>query len=172
MYSRRKFFTTAALSLPFVAQSSVSAKSAPAGRPLLKTQDLIRVQAFAPLPSFKNLEELSKFLEERFVARARSRNANVAPDAQKTINGIIKESMPKVFTEDKLGSVDKTKQYQNLPIPVRQVITIRNLDTMSDIAIVLADRENKKSQKGVIITASIIQSVRDFVCPMFPFCTA
>jgi len=171
MYSRREILTTATLSLPLVASIIAGAKAAPAALLLAPNDDFIRAQTFAPLPNFKKADAYVEFMNSRFVARAKSRNAEVTEDGRKAVNELIAKSAPEVFAETDFGPIDKSKKYRNLPIPIRQAIAIRNLDSISDAAIVVAEAENKKSQKGVLITASVIQSVRDFFCPMFPFCT-
>jgi hypothetical protein len=170
MYSRREICATAALSSVMFAQSFNSAKSAPV-MPLQSLPDhIILAQTFPPLPDFKTADEFKKVLITRFVNRAESRQTKVADDGVKAINDLIEKAMPLVFSPYKEGPMDKSKQYSSLPLPIRQVITIRNLDSMADTAISVAEEENKKLQKGKTITGAIIQGVRDFLCPMYPFC--
>ena len=172
MISRRDLCATVVISPFIVAQSTKIAKSAPSlPTTMALPSHLIDVQAFPPLPNFKSPKEFSDQLNKRFETRAQSRGAKLTDDGQKAIRNMVEKAVPQVFQKEESGPIDKSKKYQSLPIPVRQAIAFRNLDTISDLAIVSAEREDEKYKKGKLITAAIIQGVRDFVCPMYPFCT-
>jgi len=174
MYSRRDVCFTGAISSLIIAQSVTIAKSAP-GSPhrLARPDHLVDVQLVPPLPNFKEAREFSVFLKKRFELRVVSRDTKMSSDGQKAVDEMIDKSMTQVFeVKEESGQIDKTKQYRYVPIRIRQAITIRNLDTFSDLAVTEAEWQNKKFQKGLLITAAVIQRIRDFICPMFPFCTA
>jgi hypothetical protein len=134
----------------------------------LSTEQVVLAQAIPPLPNIPNFEEFAKFLMARFMARAASRETKVAGDASGILGELISKSAI-VFEREETGPIDRTKNFRILPLPVRQVIAVRNLDTIADIAIVMADRDKEKV-KEKIITRAILQGVTDFLCPMYPFC--
>jgi hypothetical protein len=170
MYTRREICAATGLSSIMIAYSINSAKSIAAMPLPSPPEHAVRAQAFPPLPDLKSPEEFKKLLQTRFFGRAESRQVNVSDDGKKEIGDLIEKATFVVFSPKEEGPIDKSKRYASLPLPIRQIIAMRNLDSMTDTAIYVAEEDHKKFQKGRTITGAIIQGVRDFFCPMYPFC--
>jgi hypothetical protein len=150
----------AMLALPSTKGNSASiAPNRPASQ-----DDVLQAQQIPPLPDIPDPEQFYKFLEGRFIQRAAGRDIQLASDGADALRSFIRRGVPIVFAKVESGPIDGKKDYRNLPLPIRQVIAIRNLDTTADIAIYVAQQKDKK------ITAEVLKSVSDFLCPMYPFC--
>ncbi len=171
MYSRREACSVTALSVAMILQSANRSNSMPARSDASSLPDLlIRIQEFPPPLRYKTDKALKGALVKRFIGLANSQKTEVSSEGKQTLEKIIDEGLPRVFEKRQSGPIDKSKKFENLPISLRQAITFRNLHSIADASIYVAIENEKKIGKRVI-TAEIIQSVRDFFCPMYPFCT-
>lgn len=123
----------------------------------------------APPPKPEDLRDQKSFesyLMQRF--EFRTEKVGVAIDKKEALPEIQKfanQAAHAAFEEQRRGDIDKKRDYRVLPLQVRRVIIVRNFDTLTDL-LTIAAQESKK------ITRDIVQRVRDFLCPIYPFCTA
>jgi hypothetical protein len=124
---------------------------------------------FAPPPTPEDLSEPKRFeayLHTRFKIRTDQSGVFLDGDAMPSFQEIVSAAAKAAFEDQRRGAINKSRDYLVLPLAIRRPIIVRNFDTLTDVLVIAAFNEGKK------ITRAIINSARDFVCPMFPFCTA
>jgi len=153
--SRRSVFAGAA-----AAATVISASGRDAGA---------QVAPYGPPPTADDLKDpkaFETFLVKRVDYRCEVMSVGIDADARPSIQELASTGAKAAFEEQRPGTLNKEKDYRVLPIPVRRIIVLRNLDTVTDLLIFSALAESKK------VTVKIVSAVRDFVCPMYPFCRA
>jgi hypothetical protein len=92
---------------------------------------------------------------------------NVESDADSALKEIFVKPAAQAATQKIEGKeIDKQKNYRALPPALRQRAIVRNFDNASDIIIYVAIERGRK------VTRSIVTGVRDFLCPLYPFCSS
>lgn len=89
----------------------------------------------------------------------------IESDADPEIVKFANQAALAAFEEQRSGQIGKEKDFRILPVEVRRVIVIRNYDNLTDVLIVAAT-------EGKRITRAIVSNLRDFICPLYPFCGA
>jgi hypothetical protein len=127
----------------------------------------IPAQASPPrLPDFTDGRAFQDFLRNRFELRVRTAEVAVDPNARNSIDELINSATEAAMTTDREGPIDRSRNYAAIPRQTRQLIIIRNFDTIIDLLLVAALREGRR------VTNEIVNNVKGFVCPLYPFCTA
>jgi hypothetical protein len=164
-FTRREALGTSIGAAAILALPSASGNSASISPSRPASPDhLVLAQQVPPLPNIANAEGLAKVLEGRFIQRTTSRDVPLTPDGTDALQSFIRKGVSVVFSDVDAGPIDGKKNYKSLPLPIRQIIAIRNLDTTADIAVYVAQQTGKR------ITAEVLKNVSDFLCPMYPFC--
>lgn len=148
--------TTLAIAVPASTQSG----EVPAHRLLAQ------LAPAAPPPSQDDLRDqkaFEYFLVQRIRRRTESVGVMIESDANPEIEKFASQAAAAAFEKERPGRIGKEKDYRVLPTQVRRVIIIRNYDDLTDILIAAA-------AEGRRITQAVVSNVRDFICPLYPFC--
>lgn len=119
-----------------------------------------------PLPPevSKDPKALDQYLKEGVYNRIAKAGVSIEDDARPEIDKAIERSA-EAATRDKRGELGKGQNLDALPVEVRRVVVLRNLNTFVDVLLVVALNEGRK------ITRQIVNRVQGYLCPLYPICT-
>jgi hypothetical protein len=167
--TRRSVCTGAAVSAAFTTSSARPVLAVPASTSLSAAAErpiLAQLAPAAPPPSQDDLRDqktFENFLMQRIRRRAESADIKIDNDAAPEIDKFAGQAAAAAFEKQRPGQIDKQRDYRVLPDQIRRTIIMRNYDDLIDL-LIFASREGGK------ITRTVVSNVRDFICPLYPFC--
>jgi hypothetical protein len=167
--TRRSVCTGAAVSAAFATWSAWPAVAVPASTRLSPAPErpiLAQLAPAGPPPSQDDLRDqktFENFLMQRIRRRAESAGVKIDNDAAPEIDKFADLAAAAAFEKQRPGQIDKQRDYRVLPDQIRRPIIMRNYDELIDLLIFA-------SKEGGRITRTVVANVRDFICPLYPFC--
>lgn len=167
--TRRSVCAGAAVSAVLTASNAKPAIAVPASTNISAPPAYRMLTQLAPAdppPSQDDLQDqkpFENFLLRRIHRRTESVGVKIDRDADPEIERFANQAALAAFEKQRPGQIGKERDFRVLPIEVRRGIIIRNYDNLTDVLIVAA-------AEGRRITRTVVSNVRDFICPLYPFC--